>query len=538
MHVGIYAVIMAITSVLIPAWRYADWHFFSLLHRGSAAPVSDDIVIVDVPYHENLAAFRSEMSMLLGRMAEKPDNLPKLVVLDTWISADTSGLSGLKKSLRQLTDVKVPVYAGVNPTREGNTDEFDPEYMNRHAGSFYAMLDGHGHTRFEHIAGVVKYNPKLEFNLPSSIEGSQYVQALPVMLAMNHYGVPATSKQVVVNLGDIEPLRQRILTFRHQKSGRTFFSGTYNMVGSPPVQTTEPSFRGKIVIVGSLHKDRNKFEQLAGPEVLASAINERIFPKNGSTQPELLENPWLLLAMVVTFAVLSALLFRFLYRKLPPRWTRMWVIASLSMCAALLLLVLWVWGFFLLNLVYTQVTLVAISVAVSTGLSWFSVTRYTQPKQVISAGEKMEYDVFISYARTAENSAWVKAQIYERLLKLRKADGTSLRVFFDQRDIEPGEDWYKKLALAIQGSRFFLPVYTADYFTRKFCEFEMELAAIRHVELGDFIVAIARDDIKVPFQYFRIQYLDVRTDQDFMERVAQRIMKREAVVGKGEEKQQ
>jgi hypothetical protein len=73
-------------------------------------------------------------------------------------------------------------------------------------------------------------------------------------------------------------------------------------------------------------------------------------------------------------------------------------------------------------------------------------------------------------------------------------------------------------------------VYTADYFEEKtYRDLEMNRAAIRHVELGDFIIPIARDDVKVPAQYDHIQYLDVRMDPDFMERVAERIRKRDAV---------
>ena len=172
-------------------------------------------------------------------------------------------------------------------------------------------------------------------------------------------------------------------------------------------------------------------------------------------------------------------------------------------------------------------TLVGIGIIVSTGLSWFYTRRGLELKLITpptdkpepGAKELPEYDVFISYARTPENLAWVKANIYERLLKEQKADGSPLRIFFDQQSIEPGEDWFTKLALAIEGSRFFLPVYTSDYFTRRFCQFEIQRAAPRHVKLGDFIIAIAREDAHIPKQYDHIQYLDVRTDPGFMDRV-------------------
>ena len=542
-YVGIYALIMAITIAFIPEWRVVDWRFFSWLHHDSAVPVADDVVIVDVPYSENLAVFRTEMSRLLSSMAEKPDNLPKLVALDTWISADSSGLSSLKKAVRQLSNARVPVYAAVDPTKEGKSEQLDPDYMGRHAQSFYDMLDGKGHTRFSHIASVIHYEPKLE--LPSKENaGSQYVQALPVMIAMNHYNVPATTKPVIVNLGDIEELRHRIYTFHHDENGGVSFTSNYN--GTEPDQAEALSFRGKLVVVGSLDKDRNKFEQLSGPEILSFAISDRILPKSSNQLYELLENPLLLFVMVVSFAGLSAMLFRFLYRKLPPLRNRLWMIALLSMCTALLLLVLWVLGLSLLNRVYTQVTLVAISIVVATGLTWFTVQRDLELKLIAPPSEKngtdreefLEYDVFISYSRKSENSAWVKAQVYEQLLKLRKVNGSPLRVFFDEHSIKVGDNWPNKIELAIQGSRFFIPVYTADYFTKRYCKKEMRCAAIRRqIKLHDFIIPIARDDVKIPEQYKDIQYLDVRTAPDFMDRVAERIRERDSVTGKGSEKQ-
>jgi hypothetical protein len=545
-YAGLYALIMAIATGFVPEWRVADWRFFSLLHRSSGVSVSDDVMIVDVPYNENLAVFRAGVSRLLRKLAEKPDNLPKLVVLDAWISADTSGLSGLKSAVGKLRDARVPVYAGVDPTREGKPEQLDAVYMDRHAVSFYDMLDGKGHTRFSHIAGVVHYQPSLDLP-PTDIAGIQYVQALPVVLAMHHYNVPATSKPVIVNLGQIGELRQHIWTYHHNENGEASFSPfSSESKVTATSRAGAPSLRGKVVIVGSLNKDREKFEQLSGPEVLAFAISERILPKSSNRPPEILENPLLLFGMVLAFAGLSVMLFHTLYRKLPTMRNRLWVLALANTGALLMLLAAWVAGLSLLNLAYAQITLVVISIVVSTGVSWFALRRGMEEKlialpeeQSASDGKEMtEYDVFISYARTPENSAWVRAQVYERLLRLRKADGSPVRVFFDQRNIEPGEDWYRKLALSIQGSRFFLPVYTADYFSRKFCEFEMRRAALRHVELGDFFIAIAREDVTVPTQYNHIQYLDVRTDADFMDRIVERIRKQDSGIVNGKENDQ
>ena len=225
-------------------------------------------------------------------------------------------------------------------------------------------------------------------------------------------------------------------------------------------------------MVGSLDKDQTDFRKLSGPEILAYAISERILPSDSAARPNVLASPTLLLALVVGFAALAVTLFWLLFRKWARFRSRLWLLALLSMGACMLGLALWVSGLSRLNYAYPQVTLVGIGILVSTGLSWFYTRRGLELKLITpptdkpepSAQELPEYDVFISYARTPKNLAWVKANVYEPLLKLQKADGSAFRVFFDQRSIEPGEDWFAKLALAIEGSRFFLPVYTADYF--------------------------------------------------------------------------
>jgi hypothetical protein len=66
----------------------------------------------------------------------------------------------------------------------------------------------------------------------------------------------------------------------------------------------------------------------------------------------------------------------------------------------------------------------------------------------------------------------------------------------------------------------------------------MRRAALRHVELGDFFIAIAREDVTVPTQYNHIQYLDVRTDADFMDRIVERIRKQDSGIVNGKENDQ
>lgn len=535
LYLGFYVAIMAVAALFIPTWRIADWWIFALLNRGTAPSVAEDVVVVDVPYNTNLEMFRTQVTGLLKAMVNKPEALPKLVVLDIWISGtDDRGLPGLEQAIRGLQAAKVAVYAGVDPRQEqGVSGQLDPGYMARHAQRLYDLLDGKGHTRFDHLFGVAKYDPEVEI---SGVMGSEHLQALPVTIATNHYNRPvsAAAEPIVVKVGDAEELHRRTYTFRLGDDGRPTFTH-YRSGGGGSPSGAEPDLRGKLVVVGSLDQDRTDFRKLSGPEILAFAISERILPSDSALQPKVLASPTLLLALVAGFAALAVALFWLLFRKLKRFRSRMWLVGLMSLGVCLLVLALWVSGLSRLNYAYPQVTLVGIGIIVSTGLSWFYTRRGLELKLIAPPTDKPEpgaeelpqYDVFISYARTAENLVWVKANMYERLLKESNADGSALRVFFDQRSIDPGEDFYKELALAIQGSRFFLPVYTSEYFTRPFCKFEMQRAALRHVQLGDFIVAIAREAVQIPIQFDHINYVDVKAAPDFMDRVVERIRKRE-----------
>ena len=72
---------MAVAALFIPTWRIADWWIFGLLNRGKAPSIADDIVVVNVPYNTNLEMFRTQLTGLLKAMVNKPEALPKLVVL-------------------------------------------------------------------------------------------------------------------------------------------------------------------------------------------------------------------------------------------------------------------------------------------------------------------------------------------------------------------------------------------------------------------------------------------------------------------------
>ena len=65
------------------------------------------------------------------------------------------------------------------------------------------------------------------------------------------------------------------------------------------------------------------------------------------------------------------------------------------------------------------------------------------------------------------------------------AGGRKLEIFFDTSSIRVGSGWQDKISLAIDGSRFVVPVYSETYFKRPYCRFEIKRAHRKWIMAGD-----------------------------------------------------
>jgi hypothetical protein len=75
-------------------------------------------------------------------------------------------------------------------------------------------------------------------------------------------------------------------------------------------------------------------------------------------------------------------------------------------------------------------------------------------------------------------------------------------VFFDKTSLELGTLWFGDLGKAIYESGLFLAVLTEDYFDKRFCRWEIDLAARKRVKHPDFaIAALKRGAPVVPLPY-------------------------------------
>jgi hypothetical protein len=189
-----------------------------------------------------------------------------------------------------------------------------------------------------------------------------------------------------------------------------------------------------------------------------------------------------------------------------------------------------------MNHIFPQVTLPAIGIFVVSGMSWHYARRkiaagllMTDLKEATSDPALDLYDVFISYSHQKENMEWVTRNVYEPLRQFKKKDGSSLRIFFDEKSIKIGTSWYKKIAMSIHGANLFVPIYSEDYFQRDFCRFEMERAAIKRVKKEDFILPVARVIPDIPVQYDHIQYIDAANKPDFIKEITAAIEQQQDV---------
>ena len=500
------AAMVAIT--LMPFWREADWQVFGWLNKANAPIWPAQWVIVDVPYEDSTddpTLFREKIAAVLSELADR--ERPRLVVLDVYFSSDSRGLKLLDAALLKLRAARVPAYAAINPLDQSGN--LTAKFMDAHAASIYqTRLDGFGHTQFEFGGHTLKFDPYL------SLSSSLAVPALAVVVAEQQFGRPivAGNAPLIVNVGSPAIVANNTVRAVRRSSGGFEFASPLGIV----------DLSGKNVLIGSLSKDRSPYAGRSGPELLAWALIERTASADALSSQRPLTSNWMLLALVIAVPALSVVAFSRLRRlRLSGR-----IALSLPPLGAVLvgfvLINFWVAVAYALGYIYPRVTLVAVGVMVATLLMWFH-TRQQALRRALEmqvsddhSGITATYDVFISYSRTPENALWVTQNVYQPLHNFRGVDGRPLRVFFDTENIKTGASWYATLVEAINNSRYFIAIYSGDYFDKGFCRFEMERAAIKRVHQSDFIIPILREPVTVPSEYDHIQFDDARTNPAFM----------------------
>ena len=171
------------------------------------------------------------------------------------------------------------------------------------------------------------------------------------------------------------------------------------------------------------------------------------------------------------------------------------------------------------------------------------LTQYSRQKKTRKgAGIRLtapKFLFFLSYARS-DNDAYVK-KFYEDLsgeLRRRLGYGAESVGFFDQPEMELGDQWSADLIEALQECQVLVPLYSPAYFRSAYCgkEFQIFLergraaASIQpDTEGRSAIVPIAwiplRERMPIPQTAANIQYFTSGLTQEFMRKGVRRILK-------------
>jgi hypothetical protein len=177
-----------------------------------------------------------------------------------------------------------------------------------------------------------------------------------------------------------------------------------------------------------------------------------------------------------------------------------------------------------------QVSLVGLSVLIVGGLSAVRGRQILleQASTIdVAPEETHDYDLFISYAH--DELAWVHENVYLPFRAAALPDGRRLSIFFDTSSIQVGSAWQERISLAVDGSRFVVPVYSETYFTRPYCRFEIRRAHRKWIAQGHdsrCVLPIMRGHPKIDQSVDDIQAVSLDDNPDLIAQIVADVVKR------------
>jgi hypothetical protein len=499
-----------------------DYFVYRALYLDAATQIqlADNLLLIDLPYRSNDSdndptEYRRRLADLLDVIATRERERPQAVILDVWISNDARGLSELADAitrLRERRDGSVDVYASFNPNaaQRQNAEQLWKE----HAQDLYrSVLTGYGHTLLNLYMGVVSYEPELE--IPAAAGTTELIPALPTKVALDLGRLDEPpGDAVVLPIGDEAQMGQHTIAFVHaggDTSNGTFFT---SRAGTAPAEP--PTFDRKIVLVGSIVEDRYEGAPQASPNLIAWALNDQLKRDRQAKQPW--NTPAVVLGLTLFFAVFTVLVFALLFKfvgRLRP-WPALMACLSVGISVAALAMV----GAAVLTLQYVlPVGLTLFAILLAAILAWQFALKF----MVTGVAEgSNKYDAFISYSR--QHGEWVVKHVYEPLKAMRKADGSELAVFFDRTDIGLGDTFISKYMWAIVDSRFFIPIFSDDYYARNHTRNEMDLAYKRAVDKKIVILPVAHTAQTIPEIYSHLNFVDAQANPQFIEEIRKALL--------------
>jgi hypothetical protein len=110
-----------------------------------------------------------------------------------------------------------------------------------------------------------------------------------------------------------------------------------------------------------------------------------------------------------------------------------------------------------------------------------------------------------------------------------KPNGEKLNIFYDKKSIGLGEMFTTKYMWAIVDTKFFIPVFSDDYYAKNHCRNEMDCAVKRDVEKLLHIQGVALSFNAVPEAFHCINFVDVTQNPAFIDVIESEYSKQFAV---------
>lgn len=505
-HVALYIAIMLPLALLMDIWRKTDLLIFDWLitheqpvqfNHAQIAVLDLDKPIGDVNATE---IFRGRVAAALQELTRHG---PRAVVLDMmYTERGGNNLRLLQEAIAALKAKEVSVYAVVPIT----PDEAGYDWKSRALmDDVYNRLTGYGHT-------MVRCWPLTKtFWYEAAVLPGQPVQALPIVLA----------KEL---RSDFSPPKGTILL----RYGRPLGAGSgYVHAGDGSNRFDGSVFEHKVAIVGSTNGEKKNDCRKGGPELLAWAVNNLVNQNAGD--PVLWAGPILMLSVVALFSALAA----WSLWRLTTETARLGArgAAFYSCGRVVLLLLVCVYGLLKAHQVYPQITLPILGIIVASALAWNFRRIAPAWRPLLTDIPPNQYHFFVSYSHRHRD--WVEKEIYRRLRDCKTKSGKPAEIFFDSHAIFCGERWEQKLAEGVANSRYFIAVYSEDYFTSKWCRWELDRALERHGSTDEkfSIFPLVYGDVKVPSKYSKIQHLPILETPDYFKRLLNAIKRKDRDFG-------
>jgi hypothetical protein len=569
--VGIYLAVMIALTLWMPVWFDVDARFFSRVDALVPPRLSPQVALVDVRDWgpTKIVVDRETIAQFLQGFVTHPQQRPQAIVID--IEFDPCQLtpcpqpmetarSQLIRSLDAAAAHNIKVYLAEGVETDLNDhvvslDTPDPEIYahfdvkrpDRHEAEIYSHFTDAAQTHVAPLANGLGYF---------------YRRCYPVRL-MNGYSLELWSMVTRVQMAGAEAADTACDTehtaLRYGASIAPLGPDGYAIISPPTgysITASSPfpadaDFDGRYVIVGTVRCDRIGLVNCdrpppgtsgwSGPELLAWALSDDLESGESSsnrygyykTRP----NNAALLLLVPAFSALVALAFTawfFLLRRLELREMRRflpWVAAALSLVVGLAVFAGFeAWMMLSQTSIQPQVTLISLGMVLSATLCGvrgnqieFQQLYSLEPR----AAEGYDYDVFISYAH--DEGAWVYEHVYAPFREAKLPNGQKLSIFFDTTEIRGGTDWQTKISLAIDASRFIVPVYSESYFRKPYCRYEISRAHRGWIHAGAEsrrVLPVMRGHPKILESVDDIQAVSIDDQPDIVEQYVSEIIAR------------